>query len=106
MEKGVSSYRRERFLASKKRPLYLKLIVSTPLSIRRGVGGEASSLSTTSSLHSPLHYFPSVSDRWFGEGVRLLLYFKQIFEALLPTRTMYVPGANEMCISAVAAFAR
>ena len=24
-----------------------------------------------SSIHSPLHYFPSVSDRWFGEGVRL-----------------------------------
>jgi len=41
MEKGVSSYRRERFLTSKKRPLYLKIIVSTPLSIRRGVGGEA-----------------------------------------------------------------
>nr|WP_315087919.1 hypothetical protein [uncultured Prevotella sp.] len=27
--------------------------------------------SANSSLHSPLHYFPSVSDRWFGEGVRL-----------------------------------
>ena len=40
-EKSVSSYRRERFLASKKRPLYLKIIVSTPLSIRRGGGGEA-----------------------------------------------------------------
>ena len=24
-------------------------------------------------IYSPLHYFPSVSDRWFGEGVRLLL---------------------------------
>ncbi|WP_455128259.1 hypothetical protein [Prevotella veroralis] len=23
-------------------------------------------------IYSPLHYFPSVSDRWFGEGVRLL----------------------------------
>ncbi|WP_199879811.1 hypothetical protein [Prevotella vespertina] len=23
------------------------------------------------SFHAPLHYFPSVSDRWFGEGVRL-----------------------------------
>ena len=22
-------------------------------------------------IHSPLHYFPLVSDRWFGEGVRL-----------------------------------
>ena len=23
--------------------------------------------------HSPLHYFPSVSDRWFGEGVGVRL---------------------------------
>ena len=84
MEKGASSYRRERFLTSQKRPLYLKIIVSTPLSIRRGGGGGAVD----------------------GLGVRLLFYFKQIFEALLPTRTMYVPGVNEMCISAVAAFAR
>ncbi|EID33977.1 hypothetical protein HMPREF9969_1627 [Prevotella sp. oral taxon 306 str. F0472] len=44
MEKGVSSYRREPFLASKKRPLYLQTMVFTPLSIRRGVGGEAVSL--------------------------------------------------------------
>ena len=41
LEKGVSSYRREAFLASKKRPLYLQTIVFTPLSIRRGGGGEA-----------------------------------------------------------------
>jgi len=41
LEKGVSSYRREPFLASKKRPLHLQTIVFTPLSIRRGVGGEA-----------------------------------------------------------------
>ena len=30
----------------------------TPLSTRRGVGGEA----------TPLLYFPSVIDRWFGEA--------------------------------------
>ena len=41
IEKGVSSYRREAFLASKKRPLYLQTAVFTPLSIRRGDGGEA-----------------------------------------------------------------
>ena len=41
IEKGVSSYRREAFLASKKRPLYLQTAVFTPLSIRRGGGGEA-----------------------------------------------------------------
>ena len=41
MEKGVSSYSREPFLASKKRPLHLQIVAFTPLSIRRGVGGEA-----------------------------------------------------------------
>ena len=30
-------------------------------------------LFANNSFHSPLHYFPSVSDRWFREGVRLLL---------------------------------
>ena len=32
---------RRALLASKKHPLYLQTIVLTPLSIRRGVGGEA-----------------------------------------------------------------
>ena len=41
MEKSLSSYPREPFFNVKKRPLYLQLIVFTPLSIRRGVGGEA-----------------------------------------------------------------
>ena len=27
-----------------------------------------------STFYSPLHYFPSVSDRWFGEGVRLFFF--------------------------------
>ena len=40
-EEGVSSYPREPFFASKRRLLYLQTIVFTPLSIRRGVGGEA-----------------------------------------------------------------
>lgn len=40
-EEGVSSYRREHFLASKKRLLRLQTILSTPLSNRRGGGGEA-----------------------------------------------------------------
>ena len=35
------SNREEPLLASKKRPLYLQSAVFTPLSIRRGVGGEA-----------------------------------------------------------------
>ena len=41
IEKGVSLCREEPLLASKKRPLHLQTIVFTPLSIRRGVGGEA-----------------------------------------------------------------
>ena len=41
MEKSLSSYPREPFLNVKKRPLYLQTMVFTPLSIRRGVGGEA-----------------------------------------------------------------
>ena len=40
-EEGVSLCRKEPLLASKRRPLYLQTIVFTPLSIRRGVGGEA-----------------------------------------------------------------
>ena len=40
-EKSPSSYPREPFFHVKKRPLYLQLIVFTPLSIRRGAGGEA-----------------------------------------------------------------
>ncbi len=42
LEKGVSLCREEPLLASKKRPLHLQTIVFTPLSIRRGDGGEAS----------------------------------------------------------------
>ncbi|MUL28870.1 hypothetical protein F0475_11340 [Prevotella sp. A2879] len=41
MQKGVSLCREEPLLASKRRPLYLQTMVFTPLSIRRGVGGEA-----------------------------------------------------------------
>ena len=41
MEKSLPSYPREPFLNVKKRPLYLQTMVFTPLSIRRGVGGEA-----------------------------------------------------------------
>ena len=40
-EKGVSLCREEPLLALKKRPLHLQTIVFTPLSIRRGDGGEA-----------------------------------------------------------------
>ena len=40
-EEGVSLCRKEPLLASKKRPLHLQTIVFTPLSIRRGDGGEA-----------------------------------------------------------------
>ena len=40
-EEGVSSLWREPFFTPTKRPLYLQTIVFTPLSIRRGVGGEA-----------------------------------------------------------------
>jgi len=42
LEKGVSLCREEPLLASKKRPIHLQTIVFTPLSIRRGDGGEAS----------------------------------------------------------------
>ena len=41
IEKGVSLCRKEPLLTSKRRPLYLQTIVFTPLSIRRGDGGEA-----------------------------------------------------------------
>ena len=41
IEKGVSLCRKEPLLASKRRPLHLQTIVFTPLSIRRGDGGEA-----------------------------------------------------------------
>ena len=40
-EEGVSLCRKEPLLASKRRPLYLQSAVFTPLSIRRGDGGEA-----------------------------------------------------------------
>ena len=40
-EEGVSLCRKERLLTSRKRPLHLQTIVFTPLSIRRGDGGEA-----------------------------------------------------------------
>ena len=40
-KKGVSLPRREPFLVLKKRPLCFQTLVFTPLSIRRGVGGEA-----------------------------------------------------------------
>ena len=41
LQKGVSSLWREPFFTPTKRPLYLQTMVFTPLSIRRGVGGEA-----------------------------------------------------------------
>ena len=41
LEKGVSLCRKEPLFTSKKRPLYLQSAVFTPLSIRRGDGGEA-----------------------------------------------------------------
>ena len=41
IEKGVSLCREEPLLASTKLPLYLQTMVFTPLSIRRGGGGEA-----------------------------------------------------------------
>ncbi|MUL27702.1 hypothetical protein F0475_05150 [Prevotella sp. A2879] len=41
IEKGVSLCRKEPLFTSKKRPLHLQTIVFTPLSIRRGDGGEA-----------------------------------------------------------------
>ena len=40
-EKGVSLCRKEPLFTPKKRPLYLQSAVFTPLSIRRGDGGEA-----------------------------------------------------------------
>ena len=41
IEKGVSLCRKEPLLTSKRRPPYLQSAVFTPLSIRRGDGGEA-----------------------------------------------------------------
>lgn len=42
----------------------------TPLSFRRGAGGEAVGVSV---LTPPLHYLSSVSDHWFGEGGEALV---------------------------------
>ena len=44
IEEGVSLQWKGHLFISKKRPLCLLIVVFTPLSIRRGVGGEASSL--------------------------------------------------------------
>ena len=41
LEKGVSLCRKEPLFTSKRRPLHLQTKVFTPLSIRRGDGGEA-----------------------------------------------------------------
>ena len=65
-EKGVSSYSREPFLASKKRPLHLQIVAFTPLSIRRGGGGEASS-------------FPLGEVRWGLRGCFLTLLVQHIY---------------------------
>ena len=46
VEKGVSLCRKEPLLTSKRRPLHAQTIVFTPLSIRRGDGGEAFSFPT------------------------------------------------------------
>jgi len=40
-KEGVSSHQGEAFLTLTRRPLHLQTTVFTPLSIRRGVGGEA-----------------------------------------------------------------
>ena len=50
LQKGVSLCREEPLLASKRRPLYLQTMVFTPLSIRRGGGGEAVSFHIEISL--------------------------------------------------------
>ena len=65
IEKGVSSLWREPLFNLKRRPLYLQTMVITPLSIRRGVGGEAVSSFTNNGVHSPLH-----SERGWGWGCR------------------------------------
>ena len=66
LEKGVSLCREEPLLASKKRPIHLQTIVFTPLSIRRGDGGEASlpinvgvCFNPCNSHLQPLWYIPS-----------------------------------------------
>ena len=62
IEKGVLSYRREPPFTSKKRPLCLLIVVSTPLSIRRGVGGEASPPFWGGCLSSLLAYAKMLKD--------------------------------------------
>ena len=47
--------------------------------------------SANNGFHSPLHYFPSVSDRWFGEGERLFFICKQ--QSSLPSP--FGEGAGE-----------
>ena len=55
-EEGVPLVQEGRFLAMKRASLHIE---------------ETPSLFVNNTIYSPLHYFPSVSDRWFGEGVRL-----------------------------------
>ena len=45
---------------------------STPLPMGEGLGVGPVAFVT---FYSPLHYFPLVSDRWFGEGLGVRLFF-------------------------------
>ena len=61
-EEGVSLCRKELLFTSKKRPFRLQTVVFTPLSIRRGVGGEAS--------------------LWLEKGVSLILEYYYLYSRL------------------------
>ena len=68
IEKGVSLFREEPLFTSKKCPFHLQTIVFTPLSIRRGVGGEAF-------LHLQTIVFTPLSIRR-GDGGEAFLYLQ------------------------------
>ncbi len=75
LEKGVSLCREEPFFTSKKRPFHLQTIVFTPLSIRRGVGGEAF-------LHLQTIVFTPLSIRRGGGGEAFLHLQTAVFTPL------------------------
>ena len=80
LEKGVSLCREEPLLASKKRPIHLQTIVFTPLSIRRGDGGEASlpinvgvCFNPCNSHLQPLRHIPSFHLGFVSFPIHILL---------------------------------
>ena len=74
---GVPSHQREASFTSRKRPLCLQTILFTPLSIRRGGGGEAASLfkEGVSSYQGEASFISRKRPLQSEEGVSFFLFF-------------------------------